>query len=360
MGCRFAVVAVLVIGFLPSVVEATPASARGTTGGRGSKTGTDLRLAKRSSPPPGTDRRSGPGGTGTRGRAGDPAQTEDDLIDQRLSTDAQLMFESLRASRGESPNAAKIERVSAEVRAEAKRKKTTPTSVWKDPFAEDPEKPIPVYLSGRPAGRASAAKDSVPMNGSKNKELVVVRRELARARAETAVAQADAAKAQADAARAKANAARVEATAAQVQATAARQEAVAARAACVAPSDRKKAATLAGSGSPIGNSNASLIASSGSTRNANPVRNSKSLRSARSRDGFEEFAQGSRGRNGRRGRGIGPVGSGSDDPFMSSGEQDGQQDGAGELEAAPPEEEPAPAAPLAASRGIVVVPIGPQ
>jgi hypothetical protein len=138
---------------------------------------------------------------------------------ERSETD--LMLEALVRSDGESPNAKRIDRAVAQAKADAKRDQIAPTTVWKDPFAEDPTRPIPVR------GRFRS-------NETKTKELAVVRRELARARAETAVAQADAARAKADAAKAEANAA-------LAQAVAAKHEAVAARAACVDPSAGKHA-----------------------------------------------------------------------------------------------------------------------
>jgi len=130
-------------------------------------------------------------------------------------SDTDLMLEALVRADGESPNAKRIDRAVAEAKADARRDQIAPATVWKDPFADDPTRPIPV----RARFRSSEAKV---------KELAVVRRELARARAETAVAQADAA-------RAKADAAKAEASAALAQAVAARHEAVAARAACVDP-----------------------------------------------------------------------------------------------------------------------------
>jgi hypothetical protein len=144
-----------------------------------------------------------------------------------VASDSELMLKALTAERGESPNARRIERASAQARVESlRRRAATVVTTWKDPFAEDPERLVEVRM---PAPRKSQRRD----------EVAVMRRDLARARAETAAAQATAAAAQAEAARAKANTARAEAEAARVQAVAARHEAAAARAECVA-TDRVK------------------------------------------------------------------------------------------------------------------------
>jgi hypothetical protein len=161
----------------------------------------------------------GPAGAGAGVAKGATPTADASTKPERSETD--LMLEALVRSDGESPNAKRIDRAVAQAKADAKRDQIAPTSVWKDPFAEDPTRPIPVR------GRFRS-------NETKTKELAVVRRELARARAETAVAQADAARAKADAAKAEANAA-------LAQAVAAKHEAVAARAACVDPSAGKRA-----------------------------------------------------------------------------------------------------------------------
>ena len=137
-------------------------------------------------------------------------------------TDAELMLDAVNKWRGESPDAAKIEKISAEARAESKRRQVVLSTTWKDPFADDPQREIPVRQAM-----------------SKTKGLAAVRRELARARAQTAAAQADAATAHADAAKAKANMARSEAAAAWAQAVAAKHEANAAHAACVDSGSRR-------------------------------------------------------------------------------------------------------------------------
>lgn len=144
---------------------------------------------------------------------------------QQDPTDAELMLDAVNKWRGESPDAAKIEKISAEARAESKRRQVVLWTTWKDPFADDPQREIPVRQAM-----------------SKTKGLAAVRRELARARAQTAAAQADAATAHADAAKAKANMARAEAAAAWTQAVAAKHEANAARAACVDSGSRRNEA----------------------------------------------------------------------------------------------------------------------
>jgi hypothetical protein len=161
----------------------------------------------------------GKGGVGVGVGGGGAHTAEASTKAERSETE--LMLEALVRSDGESPNAKRIDRAVAQAKADARRDQIAPTAVWKDPFAEDPTRPIPVR------GRFRSSE-------TKTKELAVVRRELARARAETAVAQADAARAKADAAKAEANAALAEAVAAK-------HEAVAARAACVDPSAGKRA-----------------------------------------------------------------------------------------------------------------------
>jgi hypothetical protein len=147
-------------------------------------------------------------------------------------TEADLMFDAINASRGETPNAGRIADVVAEASAEARRKadesrkkaRATVARYWKDPWSDDPHRAIPV----RP--RVSNATTTTTMSA-----LTSARREAARARAETASARADAAVARADAARAKAEVARAEASAAHADALAAKQEAEVARLGCADP-----------------------------------------------------------------------------------------------------------------------------
>lgn len=156
------------------------------------------------------------GVTGTAAFAAPPGGDE-----APVASDSELMLKALTAERGESPNARRIERAAAQARVDSMRRRAaTVVTVWKDPFAENPEQPIEVRM---PASKKQ-----------RRDEVASMRRDLARARAETAAAQATAAAAQAEAARAKANTARAEAEAARAQAVAARQEAAAARAECVA------------------------------------------------------------------------------------------------------------------------------
>jgi trimeric autotransporter adhesin len=252
---------------------------------------------------------------------------------QQQRTDTELMFDAVNKWRGESPSSAKIERISAEARAdaraEAKRQKAllSVAPIWKDPFAEDPDRPIPVR-----------------MNMSKQKELVVARRELARARADAASAQADAAKARADAAKANANAARTEAMAALAQAVAAKHEAVAARNACGAEPERHGSAARA----------AASAASAASSQSA-----------SESQEGFDSFSPPKRSRVNRTPRRA----VASNASFKRSTRGSG---GAAPADAATPAEEkvapapppvetpPPPTPPVAfanSGSGIIVVPI---
>jgi hypothetical protein len=142
-------------------------------------------------------------------------------------TEADLMFDALNASRGETPNAARIADVVAEASAEARRnadegrkRARAIARYWKDPWSDDPHRLLPVR----------------PPRGSDNlAALASARREAARARAETASARADVAVARAEAARAKAEVARAEASAAHADALAAKQDAEMARLGCADP-----------------------------------------------------------------------------------------------------------------------------
>ncbi|MEP6654342.1 MAG: hypothetical protein ABJA82_13350 [Myxococcales bacterium] len=140
-------------------------------------------------------------------------------------SESELMLEALTASRGESPNAARIARVVAETTKEVRRKRINEplATFWKDPFVDDSEPPaLVIWRRGRRGGTramAGAAEDrpgTLPVEAS---------REAARARAETAVSRAETAATRAEAARAKAELARREAAAAQADALAAKREA---------------------------------------------------------------------------------------------------------------------------------------
>jgi colicin import membrane protein len=139
--------------------------------------------------------------------AAPPAATLDK--EEETPSDSELMLKALTAEHGESPNAARIERASRQARVDALRRRPIVETTWKDPFAEDPDREIPVRT---PAPRKQRGSEGAAM-----------RRELARARAEAAAAEADAAQA-------KAKSARAEALEAQAQAIAARHEAAVARA----------------------------------------------------------------------------------------------------------------------------------
>jgi len=152
-------------------------------------------------------------------------------------TEGDLMFDAINSTRGETPNAAKIARVIADANAEVKRKDEVTrkrkvaamAAYWKDPFADDPDKLIPIR----------------PRRGGKD---VSANREAARARAETAAARADAAAARAEAAKAKADAAKAEASAARADALAAKREAQSARAGCADPTATRAVALARGAG----------------------------------------------------------------------------------------------------------------
>jgi hypothetical protein len=129
-----------------------------------------------------------------------------------VRSDSELMYDAVTAWRGASANDAVIDRVLDRTRKDSAQKKTAMDKrlealMWKDPFADDPAKPIPV----RPEDRA----------------LLAARAEAARARSESATLRAEAALARAETALARAETARAEAFAA-------RRQAVAARNACVA------------------------------------------------------------------------------------------------------------------------------
>ena len=102
--------------------------------------------------------RVGAGGGGKVQRAVGPDSVSPAASDARSGsgggsssdrTDSELMLEALKASGVESPNAHRIDRVVDEIRAETKRKMSASPAVWKDPFAEDPERAIPVRSAGR-------------------------------------------------------------------------------------------------------------------------------------------------------------------------------------------------------------------
>jgi hypothetical protein len=135
-------------------------------------------------------------------------------------SDGDLMFQALKSERRANADDAVIGRVLAEGKRESERKKTAmrkryASRYWRDPWADDPTKPI---LIPQPP-RDVAADESRAERSA--------RREIAAARVEEAMARADAA-------RERAARARAEARAAQSEARAARAEALAAQRAFVA------------------------------------------------------------------------------------------------------------------------------
>jgi hypothetical protein len=127
-------------------------------------------------------------------------------------SESDLMLAALTATRGETPNAARIARVVTEATIETKRnqeqeKAAVTQSVWKDPFAEDSDPPAVVrprkWRGARKLALATAI-EPVASGDPEANELRAARRELARARAEAANARMDADQARAAAARAQA------------------------------------------------------------------------------------------------------------------------------------------------------------
>jgi hypothetical protein len=143
----------------------------------------------------------------TGGQAAAPAQSQE-------RTEADLMFDALNESRGQTPNAARIERVMAEAKVHsaheaAVRRNRIAALYWKDPWAQDPNRPIPVRREDRQA--VAARKEALDARREalhSRSTTATLRAQLAAARAETAQARAEAARAQAAAAQAEADAAR--------------------------------------------------------------------------------------------------------------------------------------------------------
>ena len=197
-------------------------------------------------------------------------------------SESDLMLDALRATRGESPNAARIARVVRETALEAKRKRVAsplPT-FWKDPFVEDSDPPAAVLpRRWRVAGRQSARLAEAADSRARQAELLAARRETARARADAAAARAEAAAIRADAAREKAELARLEATAAHADALAARHDAEAARAGCSERPVSRRA--LLGRG--LGGGEVAVRAASRSERRRKMPRGQQALNRAASR-----------------------------------------------------------------------------
>jgi|HubBroStandDraft_6_1064221.scaffolds.fasta_scaffold66765_2 hypothetical protein len=133
-------------------------------------------------------------------------------------SDADLMFEALKQWRGEpSGDSAAVERLLAAAKRESRQRREAirhgaTSNFFRDPFADNPEKLIPVRREDR--------------------DLLDNLREGSRARAEMLLARAEASRARADATAAKAEAARAERLAARADALAAERQAVADQAGC--------------------------------------------------------------------------------------------------------------------------------
>jgi hypothetical protein len=128
-------------------------------------------------------------------------------------SDSDLMFEALKQWRGESSSdGAAVERLLAAAKRESRRRKESirhgaSSAFFRDPFADDPEKLIPVRREDR--------------------DLLDNLREGSRARAEMLLARNEAAAARADAEAARAEAARAERMATRAEALAAKRQVVA-------------------------------------------------------------------------------------------------------------------------------------
>jgi len=128
----------------------------------------------------------------TSGRARGASTDED-------PSDGDLMFQALKSESRASADDAVIGRVLADGKRESERKKTAlrkryASRYWRDPWADDPTKPILIPQPPRDVADDSRAERSA-------------RREIAAARAEAAMARADAARERAERARAEARAA---------------------------------------------------------------------------------------------------------------------------------------------------------
>jgi hypothetical protein len=137
-------------------------------------------------------------------------------------TDADLMYEAVRQWRGEPPGSATIDRVVAQSKREADRNRRALREkihalFWKDPFADDPGRLIPVrkedrdLLAAHPAPtRARRERSDRASDRSTDGEVSRLRAELAAARADAAAARAEAEHAREETAHAEAMAARAE------------------------------------------------------------------------------------------------------------------------------------------------------
>ena len=127
--------------------------------------------------------------------------TESDLEDDSTSMgDVDLMYSAVRQWRGASPDEARIDHVLAKSKRESDHKrralnKRLASLVWRDPFSDDPGRPIPVRREDREL--IAARMDASPADA----EAMLARAEAALARAKVLRAQAFAARAEARAVR---------------------------------------------------------------------------------------------------------------------------------------------------------------
>jgi hypothetical protein len=139
--------------------------------------------------------------------------TESDLESDSTSvSDVDLMYSAVRQWRGASPDEARIDRVLAKSKRESDHKrrilnKRLASLVWRDPFSDDPDRPIPVRREDREMLAARMDRmDGIEMS-PENAAAMLARAEAALARARALRAKAEAVRAQAFAARAEARAA---------------------------------------------------------------------------------------------------------------------------------------------------------
>jgi hypothetical protein len=121
-------------------------------------------------------------------------------------TDADLMYEAMLRWNGEPPGSAAVDRLIDSSKKEAARtKKATQEKIrkmfWKDPFADDPSKLIPVrqedrdlldqYSKSNRRSEARASREAREPRDPRESEVTRLRRELAAARAEAEEARAE-------------------------------------------------------------------------------------------------------------------------------------------------------------------------
>jgi len=142
--------------------------------------------------------------------------------ESEASTDADLMYEALKQWRGEPPDTAKIERVMAQSnKASDRTRRLTREKIkalfWKDPFAEDPHRIVPVRKQdrellategGRPGASVAASPAGAavgpPADASDRKAMAHLRTQLEKARAQITDARAEIARLRAELSRIRA------------------------------------------------------------------------------------------------------------------------------------------------------------